>query len=129
MSEQFEKWWYEVGSGMPPARDESAFFHAERVAKAAWEKCEESLSADLSQADNRIEEADLLISSLKADLSEARLEVGRIKDAIPTNWLDPLLTGPNAVIGEPPYTGLDIERLLQAIKKRIEHPTPGDGHD
>lgn len=105
MSEQFEKWWYEVGSGMPPARDESAFFHAERVAKAAWEKCEESLSADLSQADNRIEEADLLISSLKADLSEARLEVGRLQA-----FIDELRK----------HSGANIERL--------DIPTPGGGH-
>lgn len=37
---------------------------------------------------------------------------------IPTNWLDPLLTGPDAVIGNPPYNCRDIERLLRAIHLR-----------
>jgi hypothetical protein len=37
----------------------------------------------------------------------------------PTNWLDPLLTGPTAVIGKPPYGCPDIERLLNALKARI----------
>ena len=39
-------------------------------------------------------------------------------DAIPTTWLDPLLTGPKAVIGMPPYGCPDIERLLNAIRER-----------
>ncbi len=40
--------------------------------------------------------------------------------AIPTSWLDPLLTGKEAVIGQPPYNCQDIEQLLWAIKKRME---------
>jgi hypothetical protein len=40
--------------------------------------------------------------------------------AMPTNWCDPLLTGKNAVIKQPPYDCKDIERLLQALKKRLE---------
>jgi hypothetical protein len=39
--------------------------------------------------------------------------------AIPTGWLDPLLTGPNAVLGQPPYNCHDVERLLNAIRARI----------
>ena len=42
-----------------------------------------------------------------------------ILGAIPTNWLDPLLTGPNKVIGPYPYTGTDIENLLRAVKDRV----------
>lgn len=38
---------------------------------------------------------------------------------IPTSWLDPMLTGPESVIGMPPYDCLDIERLLNAIRKRF----------
>jgi hypothetical protein len=38
---------------------------------------------------------------------------------IPTTWLDPLLTGPAAVIGNPPYDCRDIERLFRAIRKRM----------
>jgi len=37
----------------------------------------------------------------------------------PTNWLDPLLTGKDKVLGEPPYGCPDIEALLNAIKERI----------
>lgn len=40
--------------------------------------------------------------------------------AIPTTWLDSILTGEEAVVGQPPYYCQDIERLLQAIKKRME---------
>lgn len=53
--------------------------------------------------------------------------LGEVINEIPSNWLDPLLTGEDAVIGKAPYSGQDIERLLSAIKKRqaqvagIEH--------
>jgi len=40
---------------------------------------------------------------------------------VPTTWLDPLLTGPEAVLkGHGPWAGPDIERLLGAITKRID---------
>ena len=42
-----------------------------------------------------------------------------VGSGIPTSWLDPLLTGPEAVIGDPPYDCRDIERLLNAIRKRM----------
>jgi hypothetical protein len=45
--------------------------------------------------------------------------VKRAVEAVPTSWLDPMLTGPNAVIGNPPYGCPDIERLLNAIRQRI----------
>jgi len=39
---------------------------------------------------------------------------------VPTNWLDPLLTGPEAVIrSRPPYDYDDIEKLCRAIVRRI----------
>lgn len=41
-----------------------------------------------------------------------------LADCIPSSWLDPLLSGPTAVIGNPPYNGKDIERLLNAIRDR-----------
>ena len=40
-------------------------------------------------------------------------------DAFPSNWCDPLLTGKNAVIGQPPYDCQDIERLMNAVHKRV----------
>jgi hypothetical protein len=39
--------------------------------------------------------------------------------AIPDTWLDPLLTGENAVIGQPPYGCPDVERLLKALQMAI----------
>lgn len=44
----------------------------------------------------------------------------RLHTLIPTNWLDPLLTGPTAVITGYPYSARDIESLLLAIQKRVE---------
>lgn len=44
----------------------------------------------------------------------------RLADAIPSSWLDPLLTGKNKVIGEPPYDCPDIEHLLNGIRERIK---------
>ena len=44
----------------------------------------------------------------------------RFSNLVPTSWLDPLLTGPDAVLkGTGPWGCPDIERLLLAIKKRI----------
>lgn len=40
-------------------------------------------------------------------------------DLIPSNWLDSLLSGPEKVVGKHPYGGLDIERLLNALRERI----------
>jgi hypothetical protein len=40
--------------------------------------------------------------------------------ALPYTWLDPLLSGKNAVLGKPPYKPDAIERLLLAVKARVE---------
>jgi hypothetical protein len=40
-------------------------------------------------------------------------------DAVPTNWVDSLLTGPDAVIGKYPFGCPDIQNLLLAIRRRI----------
>ncbi len=48
----------------------------------------------------------------------------RLSSLVPTNWLDPLLTGPDAVIGKPPYGCPDIERLLRAVRDRIAVKEP-----
>lgn len=39
--------------------------------------------------------------------------------AVPTNWLDSLLSGPNKV-GEPPLGAPEVERLLLCIRERIQ---------
>lgn len=42
-------------------------------------------------------------------------------DCIPTNWFDPLLTGPQKVLpSTQPYRADDIERLLLALRNRME---------
>jgi uncharacterized membrane protein len=42
-----------------------------------------------------------------------------ILNAVPGSWLDSLLTGPNAVIGNPPYDCRDVEALLHAVRDRV----------
>lgn len=40
---------------------------------------------------------------------------------IPTNWCDPILTGPDKVLpSTQPYRSDDIERLLLAIRDRMQ---------
>lgn len=41
-----------------------------------------------------------------------------ILDAIPSTWLDPLLSGPRCVLTLP-ASGPDVETLLRAVKRRI----------
>ena len=41
-------------------------------------------------------------------------------NCIPTNWIDPLLTGKTAVLKGYDYKPNDIENLLRALKKRVE---------
>ena len=47
-------------------------------------------------------------------------ERARLLALVPTNWVDSLLTGPTAVLGTPPYDCEDVERLLRAVRKRLE---------
>ncbi len=42
----------------------------------------------------------------------------RLLDCVPDTWLDPLLTGPDKVIGQPLSNG-DLQRVCTAIKDRI----------
>lgn len=55
----------------------------------------------------------------KEDGDVAYVPLDKVLAAIPTSWLDSLLTGPDAVIGKGPWGCPDIERLLAAIKQRI----------
>lgn len=48
------------------------------------------------------------------------LDQQSVLDAIPTNWLDGLLTGPDKVLpNSHAYTAPDIERLLKAVRARL----------
>lgn len=40
MSEEFDRWWREIGSGISPLSQHDMEQHAERVASMAWERCE-----------------------------------------------------------------------------------------
>jgi hypothetical protein len=42
-----------------------------------------------------------------------------LSDLVPSNWLDPLLTGPDAVLRGTRFDCQDIVRLLLAVKERI----------
>ncbi len=54
------------------------------------------------------------------------------KGRVPDNWVDPMLNGKDdvrckilaAVIGMPPYTCRDIERVLDAVRDRIAVHAP-----
>ena len=51
-------------------------------------------------------------------------------DAIPGNWCDPMLTGPNAVLPkDQSYKPKEIERLLNAVRQRIEALPAVNTHD
>jgi hypothetical protein len=52
--------------------------------------------------------------------SASKAMLAAVLEEIPTNWCDPLLSGPKAVIGSPPYTGKDLENLVLGIRARIE---------
>lgn len=61
------------------------------------------------------------------DFANGDPPTGQGKVAVPSNWCDPLLTGPNkALLGEPgTWDCADIERLLNGIRERLAaNPTP-----
>ena len=45
---------------------------------------------------------------------------------VPTTWLDPMLTGPDA-IGSPPFGGTQIEQLCRRIAGRIRSLAGAEG--
>lgn len=58
--------------------------------------------------------------ALIAELRDQDLDrIDRIGKAFPASWLDPLLTGPDAVIKNPPYGCPDLERVLLAVKAQV----------
>lgn len=67
--------------------------------------------------------AEQAVAGMQAVAAQTREQDAQI---VPTSWLDGLLTGPNAVIGSPPYGCQDIERLLRAIKAAIRSAAEGE---
>lgn len=51
----------------------------------------------------------------------------RVLSRVPDSWLHPLLTGPDAVVGKPPFTCQDVERLLLKIRKSIKRAFAEEG--
>ncbi len=68
---------------------------------------------------NVLLEQDMYCDKCKATNGHAAI-IKECAELIPTNWLDPLLIGENAVINSDSYyTNKDIEDLLCALKQRI----------
>lgn len=71
--------------------------------------------------DARIARLERELEAANTRISEAcSTERQRCIDAIPTTWLDPLLSGDNGI--HVPASCPDIERLLLALRKRMEAP-------
>lgn len=62
----------------------------------------------------------------KADLDALQARVRELEGCIPTNWCDPLLTGPDAALSDNAgHWGCpDIERLLQGLRSRMARIVP-----
>lgn len=58
----------------------------------------------------------LIDEHLRLDRNEALEDAAK---KIPSNWCDPLLSGKSKVVGNPPYTGKDIEALLNELSAAI----------
>lgn len=59
---------------------------------------------------------------------EVKAERERLTREVPTNWLDPLLTGKAAALhGSGPWGCPDIERLLRGIRNRLRASSPSGG--
>jgi hypothetical protein len=91
---------------------------AERQARAQAERERDAFKQEANDLRrNYLRETKELAA--RADAAEAQLAKAReALDAVPTNWCDELLTGPNG-IGQPPYTCPDIERLLRGVRARV----------
>ena len=59
-----------------------------------------------------------MIAPVKTVLALCPLE-NAIEKAFPSNWCDPILTGPAKVLGNYPFGCPDIEKVVQAIKVRV----------
>lgn len=76
--------------------------------------------------DRQIESLTRTIEAQKATIENLESRLRLCVAAVPTTWLDDILTGPNAVIREQPWGCPEVERILSAVRKRIEkiaHPT------
>lgn len=75
---------------------------------------------------HRGQDIDQFLASLPPQQREETgwVRVEDVAELIPSNWLDPLLSGKNRVVGEYPLSDKDIENLMNALRKRILEYTP-----
>lgn len=96
--------------GMPDAGKLAELFHSGIVAAV------ESVSSQHKDSPFKRKAYDVIEDKLRQFQADT---VAACAEQIPTSWLDNLLTGPDAVVGKPPYNCPDIERLLSALQTRI----------
>lgn len=111
----------------------------ERIAELEAQSMQ--LSARIIQAEDEADKKGERIAALEnsIEVAEIRTQVERIatleaenerlraacNTAVPTSWLDPLLTGPLRVLYDPPWGCPEIEKLLLAIKARLSAALAG----
>lgn len=123
-------------SALQDARDA-----ANRLAEDGYADSASTILTAIALADAQIVELEKVLTQALHDrdyyaakvngtpVPEARETIYTAAHLVPTSWLDPLLTGDDAVLkGSGPWGCPDIERLLNAIRERIataqETPSP-----
>lgn len=80
------------------------------------------LQAEVAVLESHLADAMRAVAEGDAELEKIRQRCEAAEAAVPTNWCDPLLTGPNSALG--PHAGKwgcpDIERLLAGVRNRIK---------
>lgn len=103
-------------TGCRPASDvEAQLWNELEAAAARIQELERELAA--------FEPADDIVAAAKREAFEAAA------DCVPTNWLDPLLTGPEAAFRrkDGKFDCREIEALLRGIQDRIRARLAGKG--
>lgn len=59
------------------------------------------------------------VMGVRAERAKSKEDAEKIIAIIPTNWIDPLLSGPDSPLSDPPYGCPEVEGLLLALKNRI----------
>lgn len=109
--------------------------HVDPQYRDGWNHCYLLATAEVASLEARLEqvgqaardnrsrrvlELEAEVEALRKAATDARAaalaEAARL---VPTNWIDPLLTGPDAVIGNGTADGRQIEALLRGIQDRI----------
>lgn len=80
--------------------------------RRAYARQIDGLNLDAAKARAKIKQQQKIIDGLKGALDF-------VADEVPTNWLDPLLSGPDKIEGLD-NSGQCVEKLLHAVKKRIQ---------